>query len=210
MVLASMGRLSLLTLLICLLVRWFLGWRRPYQICFLYSMLVALVAGLLVVQEPGPLLKSFMDRFNEARPGASEVRNEVYEANWKGFSEAPWLGHGWPGEPLVAGDHVFGTDAGMVVGSHSTVSGLLYKGGIVTFSLFVLALLGTTIGLLRQRKSRWSKNSLMIVLGIGFTCFGEGLESLVLPMLFAFVWIGASLARPGVWPIRDISTGNPG
>ena len=113
-----------------------------------------------------PLLKSVMDRFNEARPGASEVRNEVYEANWKGFSEAPWLGHGWPGEPLVASEHVYGTDGGMVVGSHSTVSGLLYKGGIVTFGLFVLALLCTVIGLLRQRSSRWWKNNLIITLGI--------------------------------------------
>lgn len=195
MVLASMGRLSLLTLVICLLVRWFLGRRRPYQICLVYSMLVVVVVGLLLVQEPGALLKSFMDRFDETRPGASEVRNEVYEANWKGFSEAPWLGHGWPGEPLAT-EHVYGTDGGMVVGSHSTVSGLLYKGGIATFGLFVLAMLCTIMGLLGQRNSRWWKNNLMITLGIGFTCFGEGLESLVLPMLFAFVWIGVSLARP--------------
>jgi O-Antigen ligase len=206
MVLSSMGRLSLLTLVICLLVRWIVGWNRPYQICLVYSTLLVVVVGLLLVKEPDALLKSFMDGFNETRPGASEVRNEVYEANWKGFSEAPWLGHGWPGEPLAT-EHVYGTDGGMVVGSHSTVSGLLYKGGIVTFGLFVMALVCTIVGLLRQKNSRWWKNNLMITLAIGLTCFGEGLESLVLPMLFAFVWIGASLARPGVWTTGHISTG---
>jgi hypothetical protein len=199
MVIASMGRLAFLTLVICLLVRWFFNWKRPYQVCFIWMMLLVIVLGLLLVRQPGPLIDSLVDRFNEARAGASQVRNEVYEANWRGFSKAPLLGHGWPGEPLGGNDRVYGTDDGMDVGTHSTVSGLLYIGGLVTFSLFLFALLCTVWGLLRQKDSTVLKNTLMIVLGIGFTCFGEGLSSLVLPMLFAFLWIGTSLASPVCW-----------
>jgi O-antigen ligase len=152
------------------------------------------VFGLLVIWQPGVLIDSLVDPFNEARAGASEVRNEVYEANWIGFYKAPLFGHGWPGESVVENDPVFGDDAALiVVGSHSTISGLLYKGGLVTFSLFLFAFLCTVRGLLKQKDSALLKNNLMIALGIGFTCFGEGLEALVLPMLFAFLWIGASL-----------------
>jgi hypothetical protein len=193
MIISSMGRLAVLTLAICLLLRWFLNWRRPYQVCFAYVMLLLVVVGLLV-QDPQILAHSFVDRFNEARPGASEVRDEVYEANWKGFSEAPLFGHGWPGGTILDDDPVYGEGAGMmVVGSHSTVSGLLYKGGILTFSLFLFAFMFTVWGLLRRRDSTPLKDNLMIILAIGFTCFGEGLESLVLPLLFAFLWIGTSL-----------------
>jgi hypothetical protein len=194
MVISSMGRLSMLTLVICLVLRWLLNWRRPYQVCFAYAMLLIVFIGLLV-QSPDILVHSFVDRFNKARPGASEVRDEVYEANWKGFSEAPLFGHGWPGRTILDDDPVYGEGAGMmVVGSHSTVSGLLYKGGLLTFSLFVFAFMFTTWGLLTRRDTTPLKDNLMIILAIGFSCLGEGLESLVLPLLFAFLWIGTSLS----------------
>lgn len=193
MVISSMGRLAALMLVICVLLRWFLNWRRPYQVCFAYVMLLLVVTSLLV-QNPDIMIRSFVDRFNGARPGASEVRDEVYEANWKGFSEAPLFGHGWPGQTILDDDPVYGEGAGMmVVGSHSTVSGLLYKGGLVTFSLFLFAFMFTIWGLFRRSDGTPLKDNLMIILAIGFTCFGEGLESLVLPLLFAFLWIGTSL-----------------
>lgn len=210
MVIASAGRLAFLALLVCLLVRWFLNWKRPQQLSFIWAMLSLLVLAPMVVRQPGRLYDSLTDRFNEARPGASEIRNDVYEANWEGFSKAPIWGHGWPGETLVDDDNVYGEGGGaMVVGSHSTVSGLLYVGGLVTFSLFSFAFLWTVGGLLRQRGKGGVKNTLMIVLAIGFTCLGEGLPSLVLPMLFAFLWIGVSLRAPFLsrwqmkWPIGD-------
>lgn len=200
MVIASMGRLSFLALVICLLVRWFLNWKWHYQACLTWIAFSLVVLGLLVIRKPGLLIDTLIDRFNESRAGASEIRNEVYEANWAGFSKAPWFGHGWPGDSVVDNDPVFGEDAGLIfVGSHSTVSGLLYKGGLVTFCSFVFAFLCTVRGLLKQKDSTLLKNSLMIALGITFTCFGEGLEALVLPMLFAFLWIGSSMGPPEYW-----------
>jgi hypothetical protein len=197
MVVASVGRLSLLALAACLLLRWFLDWKWRLQVSTLAMGLVLVSAGLLAAGNPGLAVDSVLDRFNAARPGASEVRDEVYEANWRGFFEAPVFGHGWPGEPTVEGtDDVYGTEAGMLVGSHSTVSGLLYLGGLATFCSFLFAFLHTVWGLFRETSSSRRRNNLMIVLAIGLTCFGEGLSSLVLPLLFAFLWIGTSLRLP--------------
>ena len=198
MVVASVGRLSLLALAACLLLRWFLDWKWRLQVSMLAMGLVLVAAGLLAAGNPALAVDSVLDRFNAARPGASEVRDEVYEANWRGFAEAPVFGHGWPGESLVGGvDDVYGTAAGMVAGSHSTVSGLLYLGGLATFSLFLFAFLHTVRGLFAVEDGALRKNGLMIVLAIGLTCFGEGLSSLVLPLLFAFLWIGTALRAPG-------------
>ena len=49
--------------------------------------------------------------------------------------------------------------------------------------------------LLKQRNGPSSLNNLMIMLAIALTSFGEGLESLALPLIFAFVWIGVGLSR---------------
>lgn len=195
MVVASMGRLAFLTLLACLLVRWFLDWKRPYQICALYLLLLGFVTLLIVIPEPGVVGQAVVRRFQDARPGASEVRNEVYEASWKGFYESPLFGHGWPGKPLAT-ERVYATDGGMDVGTHSTVSGLLYKGGAITFCVFSFAFVSTAGRLLRQTDSALRKNTLMIFIALGVTCLGEGLESLVLPMLFVFFWIGAAITAP--------------
>ena len=197
MVIASVGRLSFLALAFCLILRWFLNWKRPYQVCFIWTVVSLTVLLLLLGQRPGGLIDSLMEHFNGARAGASEIRNEVYEANWTGFYKAPIFGQGWPGEALLEDDRVFGQGAAvMVPGSHSTVSGLLYKGGLVTFGVFLFAFVCTVWGILRQKDIGLLKNSLMVVVAIGLTCFGEALESLVLPMIFAFLWIGCSLGTP--------------
>ena len=47
MVVASAGRLAFVTLLICLLVRWILDWKRPSQIGLAWAGLALLVLGLM-------------------------------------------------------------------------------------------------------------------------------------------------------------------
>jgi hypothetical protein len=81
--------------------------------------------------------------------------------------------------------------ATMVVGSHSTVSGLIYKGGIVTFAMLVVALLSiVAVFVAAPHHRHLAHDALAIVLGLALMCTGEGLESLVVPNLFAFLWLG--------------------
>jgi hypothetical protein len=192
MVVASLGRLSLLALVMCALLRWVMSWSVLRQAISIFGAGAVVSAGLLVAPNPAALLSTMSTAFDSARAGASEVRNEVYQRSWVGFAQAPWLGWGWPGEALVEGERVYEAESGMVVGSHSTVSGLLYKGGVLTFGLMVAALLRTIAGFWRQRGAG-RRNCVALLFALILTGLGEGIESLVLPMLFAFVWLGIGL-----------------
>jgi hypothetical protein len=197
MVVASMGRLSFLALLLCLLIRWALSWRTSSQLVTVCAVATVAIGALLIIRDTDSLATAVSDKFTSARPGASDVRNAVYEQNWLGFYKSPLMGHGWPGDPVIEGDAVYGLENSIPVGSHSTVSGLLYKGGLITFAFFVFASIWTALGVALHSKGAPLRNAITLLIAVGITCFGEGLESLVLPLLFVFLWIGVSLARRG-------------
>ena len=197
MVIASMGRIAALTLIACSLIRLLMKLKIRTAVVVL-GLVVASVSVFVITQQANidDLAESTLQKVSNTREGASQVRDAVYEASWKGFDAKPWFGNGWPGEPLFDNDQVFQTSGVMVVGSHSTVSGLLYKGGAITFALFVIAFILTAIHVVRRSQFTNQKNTICILLALASTCVGEGLESLVLPLVFAFVWIGIAIAYP--------------
>ena len=133
-------------------------------------------------------------KLEQSRPGASESRNDVYEASWIGIYQSPILGHGWPGAATEENGSVYGVDENpMVVGSHSTVSGLLYKGGAVTFAALLVAFACIGTSLLRGCRSPLLRDGVAVLVAIMLTCTSEGLESLVFPTLFVFLWLGTVL-----------------
>lgn len=192
MVIVSMGRLAFLSLLLCIGIHVFIKVRKRTQLWTASSIALSLL-GLVTIMGPQTsyMITQIQKEVEGAREGASEVRNEVYKANWAGFREFPLLGNGWPGEPLFE-ERVFGFDGGMVVGSHSTGSGLLYKGGAITFCCFLLASLVTFVRLLVKPTSPIRNSALVLIAAVACTCVGEGLESLVFSMLFVFIWIGVA------------------
>lgn len=194
---ASLGRLEILTLIVCLVFRGFLASTNRVQAAIATSAISIFLASCIFVGPPAQLFSDVNAFVTSGRPGASESREAVYEASWKGVHQAPIVGHGWPG-PLLSWDDslsVYGVQSGLAVGTHSAISGLLYIGGAITFTAFCLAFafsVGVSIPYIRQ--SRNAQNSITIWLGLALTCIGEGFQSLVLPLLFVFFWLGNSAA----------------
>lgn len=200
MLAASMSRLAWIAFVVCSGFRWMLsrGQLAQYFIASL-GLAVALLV-IITARIPETALGGLSDAFDSARPGASQARKFVYAATRKAIGESPVLGHGWPGGPVISAtnDQIFGGGtSSLVIGSHSTVSGLIYKGGWLTFGLFVCAMLWSAALLIVPRApSAIAHSALTVLLAIAIMCDGEGLESIVVPTLFAFIWLGNALALP--------------
>lgn len=200
MVLSSMSRLSFAALLASMAVWWLLGRARRTQVVVgtfaVAAMAAVLIASTLWFGSPTGLASALGDGFEDVRPSASRSRELVYEESWAGFREAPLLGHGWPGESVYPADwpQIMQGGGTMVPGSHSTFLGLLYLGGVVTLSAFVFAFLRTVSRLAFGGGPRMMRQSLLALLaGIAVTAVGESLFSVVMPALYAFLWMGLTL-----------------
>jgi len=201
MVMASMSRLAALLLLVAALLRRFLDLARPLQV-LLVALGLSAAAGLALVSTvgwgtPTALIDAAQARFDDLRPSATRSRDMVYLATRDGLAAAPLLGHGWPGEPVYPEDfpQVMAGGGTMVPGSHSTYFGLMYLGGALTLSAFVFALLRTAWLVLRAAgPPGLQRNTLMLLVVVALTGIGEGLYSLVVPTIYAFLWLGVALA----------------
>jgi hypothetical protein len=200
MLIASMSRLVWLALLACAGLRWFLG-RARLSRATMVSLALAIVLALTIGStlsygSPGGMFAGISDWFGDIRPSASRSRELVYEATWDGFCESPLLGHGWPGEAVYPEDwpQVMQGGGTMVPGSHSTFLGLLYLGGVVTFAAFAFALAWTTrLVATSGGPAPLVRNTLALLFGVALTGVGESLFSVVVPALFAFLWLGIAL-----------------
>jgi hypothetical protein len=112
--------------------------------------------------------------------------------------QSPIIGHGWIGESVHLKEV-------LPIGSHSTVYGLLYIGGIPSFFTFVVAMLLTFTALGQRLLSSRANDPrrTRILVGLGLTlcltmyCPYEALFSLTLPCLLLFTFIGGCLRAKG-------------
>jgi hypothetical protein len=200
MVLSSMSRLSFAALLAAVSVWWFLRRTRRTQIAVIAFAVAAITAVVIVstawLGTPDGVVTAAGNRFENLRPSASKSRELVYEQTWAGFWQAPVLGHGWPGEAVYPEDwpQVMQGGGTMVPGSHSTFLGLLYLGGLATLGAFLFALLRTVriVGAASGTQSL-RHSTFALFAGIAVTAIGESLFAVVVPTLFAFLWIGVAL-----------------
>jgi hypothetical protein len=196
---ACLGRLSAASLLVGIAITWFIRASSPVRLWLIVATGSALILMILIVGGVTDLYKTLVNPFNAARQGSSEVREQIYAASWKGFYESPYFGKGWPGVPIFhdssKGRSPYGTERGelIYVGTHSTISGLLYKGGGITFTCLCVAILSTLLTLLRGARNPHATSAIAILATIVMTCVGEGVESLVFPLLFAFLWMGVAI-----------------
>lgn len=204
MVLSSMSRLSFAALLAATSVWWFLHRGRRTQIAVV-SFAVAATAAIGIIStiwfgSPDGLITQIGERFENVRPSASRSRELVYEESWAGFRHSPLLGHGWPGEAVYPEDwpQVMQGGGTMVPGSHSTFLGLLYLGGIVTLTAFLFAFMRTLSRVAIGGGPPAIRHSMLALLaGVGVTAVGESLFSVVMPALYAFLWLGLALRTCG-------------
>jgi hypothetical protein len=157
---------------------------------------VAVVAALvcavgLLVSEPGrQVLGAGLGVMHSLRSGSSEARLLGYEKSWEGFQESPFLGHGFQGDMVAKG-------VPMALGSHSSVYGLLYTGGALTFSAFCFAIASLLFNFFRRAiktPGRSARAGFAIVVGLAVLSYGESLYSLALPLVVVFVFLGGCIA----------------
>jgi O-antigen ligase len=200
MVIASMSRLAALGLLLSAGLRLVLALPRALQALLVAVGVSALAAtalvSTLVAGSPLAASEALATRFDALRPSATRSRDLVYEATRDGLAEAPLLGHGWPGEAVYPEDfpQVMQGGGTMVPGSHSSYLGVLYLGGATTLAAFVFALVRTTWIALRATRRPALRHNTVVLLGVlALTGVGEGLYALVVPTLYAFLWLGVAL-----------------
>jgi len=133
-------------------------------------------------------LSDIRDSIDQMRPGSSSARKLSYEASIYGLRESPVLGHGWVGDYASKGIPIR-------TGSHSSIYGVLYTGGVLTFAAFCFAF-GITLYIL-FRSARPGRIITRSALGIAFSLaiisYAEGIYSYVLPLTFVFMFLGGSL-----------------
>ncbi len=209
MLCASMSRLAFITCAVSLTLYWFLGFTRPMQaIMICVAGIVVVGSSVFLSSQVSSLQDTVQSSFDDARPGSSQVRSLVYSMTWERIHDAPILGHGWPGESAIpALEAEEGGAPRILVGSHSTISGLIYKGGALTFGLFVLALVQTALVIVTSRaRGKMARSTMALLCAVAITAIGEGLEGLVLTSLFAFLWIGIALRACGTVASRHTVT----
>jgi hypothetical protein len=158
--------------------------------------LLGLLAVLLSGSDPISLVKFARGSVNDMRGGSSMVRDMIYWENWNGFWKSPIIGNGWPGES-VAGLSSIGTPL-MPIGTHSSLSGLLYTGGVLTFGTFMMASMLTFVAAVRAtlQTSFGSEARRFTLVGLGLLIVlylfapYESIFADTLPVIYLFTWIG--------------------
>jgi hypothetical protein len=155
-------------------------------------------AALLPVVGVDPIgaVQALQASVNEARSGSSQARDLIYEASWAGFVNSPWIGNGWIGESVHGKEY-------LPIGSHSTLYGVLYTGGLLTFIPLALAMAYTLLRIIRI--TWWAPDvedradgrvALCLWILLLLAARYESVYSLTLPCFFIFTWMGACLAMP--------------
>lgn len=186
--LGSHSRAGVMIFLLTSILYVCLKWNRSLQ-WFVLSLIS--ISAVILVNFKSMIVESisfFYEGLMDLRRGSSEARETINEASWEGFLNSPLWGHGWPGEAVSSNIEA-------AVGGHSTIFGLLYTGGIISFIPFCIASLLTFLVIFSKALDggHVEKTSLVIVTSLLLLSYGEGIYSFALPGLLIFFWIGGSL-----------------
>jgi hypothetical protein len=190
----SWSRIAIASLIVTGALLAFLRLSFRGRLAVLGVLLVAYFIASLDGFDPIEKIKQAQDSVNGARAGSSLARELIYERSWEGFLKSPIIGNGWIGESVHAKET-------LPIGSHSTIYGLAYTGGLPTLAAFVFAMSSTLLALawrfLRLAYDDPRRSGALVGLGLGLClaayCRYEALFNLTLPCLFLFTWIGACL-----------------
>lgn len=187
-VIGSQSRASMIVFVIGLFVYYFSRKSGLSLLLFLSFGFTASLVGLISSQWVANFISSSSQSVVESREGSSEARQIGYEESWEAFKLSPAFGYGWPGEYVSE-------TIPMPLGSHSTFYGLLYTGGVVTFSCFLIAMLNLLIRVFRRGiyGSSDERAALVIVISLVFFSYVEGIYSFAIPLFYVFFFIGTTM-----------------
>lgn len=188
-VVLSFSRAGMIALVAAALAYLWLTLPRAWKGLTITAGMVAILAFIMTGNQFAELADDFLDTFASGRHGSSVGRDMIYERSWEGFTHSPILGNGWIGESVHVSED-------LPIGSHSSVYGLLYTGGLLTFAAFVVALAVTGSALAAATAGRGGhrhRAAWAIFIATALLSYGESLFSLVLPCLPMFIWLGGAL-----------------
>jgi hypothetical protein len=190
----SWSRIALATLVLVAALLIFIKLPRYLQVLSVTMIAIGIYGLSVFGLDPVTLIANMHRAADEARAGSSIARDLIYQKSWEGFLQSPVIGNGWIGESVHRIED-------LPIGSHSTIYGVLYTGGAITFTCYVLAMLTTLMALgygiyhWREDKERQQNAiiGLCLWLSLLLYCPYESLFSLTLPCLFLFTWIGGAI-----------------
>lgn len=186
--LGGQSRIVLVCFLVATAFYIVLRWRHQWVVLtVLLSLNIILVLVLVSEGLVGLHLAGLYEPILNWRGGSTEARMLGYEASWSGFLASPILGHGWPGEQIDPNIPMF-------VGSHSSIYGLLYTGGLISFGCLMLALV-MLLGLAFRRvfvRGRTARAAAAIVVTLPILGVTESLFSYGPALMPFLVYFGAA------------------
>lgn len=189
-IIGSLGRISVAAFLISLFFYLWMRSKSAYKwllvsISSVFIMLTVLFAGM----DPFEIMTDISNSLLKSRPYSTDVRMLLNEATWKGIVESPIIGQGWQGERIFE-------NVPMPIGSHSTILGTLYTGGILTFGAFCLAIVTTFFSLLKRSLNSDPRHisALTIFFALAMFTYTESIQLFIFPNLIIFFWIGWALS----------------
>jgi hypothetical protein len=187
-IIGSLGRVAYLAFIISCLFYFWLRINGAYK-CLTVALLCLAILFYSLIINPNPfnILQDSYEMLYEARPGSNIAREMVTEDSWVGFLKSPLIGHGWQ-EPGI-------TEKDIPIGSHSTIYGLLYTGGLITFICFCVAAIITFYALFMRAINEGPENKIALTVYFSLMLFtySEGIQLFVFPSLLLFLIIGWSL-----------------
>lgn len=189
-IIGSLGRISVAAFIMSLFFYLWMKSKSAYKWLMVsaFSVLIMLTV-LLAGTDPFEIMSDFSDSLLRSRPYSTDVRMLLNEETWKGILESPIIGKGWQGERIFE-------NVPMPIGSHSTVLGTLYTGGILTFGAFCLAMVITFLSLLKKSLNGDSRHisALSIFFALTVFTYTESIQLFIFPNLIIFFWIGWALS----------------
>jgi hypothetical protein len=188
-ILGSMGRMGVIALAVSLLVY---GWGKMSQQAKWLT--IPLVSALLVLTITfdvggGALRHTFSD-IETSREGSTEARLLDYQLTWQAIQKSPVIGYGWQGD-------IISEQIPMPLGSHSTILGVLYTGGALTFTFLCLAVIITLYSLLMKAVASGNVrrlSGLCIFLALTLFTTTEGINYFFISTLLILFWIGMAMS----------------
>lgn len=123
------------------------------------------------------------------RAGSSMARDLIYRESWDAFTASPWIGYGWIGQSVIRQEM-------LPIGSHSSVFGVLYTGGLITFVPLLVATTLTFYGVIaaRARGGREAAAGAAIFAAAVAFAYGESMYSLVPGCIPGFLFLGGAIS----------------
>jgi hypothetical protein len=187
-ILASMGRMGVIAVVLNLLIYFWAKLRTPVKWATVIICSTVLLSGLILHEGSGVIGKT-VQGIEASREGSTDARRLGYDLTWAAILKSPVIGYGWVGD-------LISEEIPMPLGSHSTILGILYTGGAVTFAAFCLAVLITLFSFLKKlaiSNDRKRLSAFCIFVALLLFTTTEGINYFFISNLIIMFWLGMAL-----------------